>query len=290
MPIGIGGIISGAGSLLGGLFGSNAASDAAKAQTKAANQATALSAAEVQAIMEQLRPFLQTGTTANQVLAANYFGINGPGGTFAPNAPFLQPISSTVGGPPNPNDPNLRAGFQASPGYQYQLGQQQNAIQNSAAGRTGAISGNMLRELQQNAQGLAGQDWWQNYNAMVGNYGNRYQDIANQRNTIIGGLGTMAGAGQNAAVQGGGFGTSAVNQIGNNLNLAGSAQAAGILGSSNAMSGGINSAIQNLFGGGGGSGSGGSNPLSFLFGNSGQSNFDPFLGMNTTPGQNLGAF
>jgi hypothetical protein len=46
-----------------------------------------------------------------------------------------------------PTDPSLASQFQASPGYQYNLQQQQNAIQNSAAGKTGALSGNMLQAL-----------------------------------------------------------------------------------------------------------------------------------------------
>lgn len=269
MPIAlIGGAIAGAGSLASGILGSNAASDAASTQAKSANKAAGISAAEFQAIMEQLKPFLQTGTTANQVLGENYFGI-GQGGTYDPNAPFLQPISSQIGAPPDPNDPRLREAFQASPGYKYQLDQSNDAIQNSAAGRTGAVSGNMMKALQANATGLAGQDWWNNYKAVLGNYGNRYQDIADQRKTVIGGLGNLAGAGQNAAAQTGGFGTSAANAIGGNLNLAGSAQAAGTLGSNNALTGGMNNAIWSLLQGQGG----GSSPLAYLLGNSGRSGY-----------------
>jgi hypothetical protein len=267
MPIGA--IIGAGSSLLGGLFGSDAASSAASAQAKAANRATDLQGLEFQAIMAQLMPFLKMGTTANQVLGSNYFGVDGQGGTFNPNAPFLQPISSVIGQPPNPNDPNLRSQFTASPGYQYQLDQMNNATQNSAAARTGAISGNMMKGLQTNAQGLASGDWWTNFNAVNQNYQQKYQDQGDIRNQIINYLTGLAGSGQNAAAQLGGFGQNAASAIGSNLIGAGNARAAGIVGSSNAMSGGLNgaaSSLSSLFGGGG---SGGSNPLDFLFGNSG---------------------
>lgn len=229
-------------------------------------------------------PFLNSGTTANQVLSANYFGINGPSGVFDPNAPFLQPISSQIGGPPsptgalappNPSDPTLAAKFQQSPGYQYALSQTSDAIQNSAAGRTGAISGNMLRALQGNAQGLASQDYgnfynnlvnsWSNlYPATVQNYQQQYSDASNNRNQIIGALSNMASAGQGAGVQQGNFGQQAVTGIGNNIIGGANAQAAGTIGSANALTGGINGVLNSLNAGGSGN-----NPLNFLFGNSG---------------------
>jgi hypothetical protein len=244
MPI-FGGLISGAGSLLGGIFGASGASDAANIQAGAARQASQLQFQEFKDIQDKLSTFLKLGTNAANVLSNNYFGID-QSGDFNPNAPLLQPISGTVGAPPNPNDPALRQAFMASPGYQYNLQQSGNAIQNSAAGRTGAVSGNMMRALQQNASGLASGDWWTNYQQMLNNYANRYNDVANQRSTIIGGLGTLAGSGQNAAAQLGGFGQSAVNAIGNNLNLAGSAGAAGVLGANNALSSGISGAFNSI--------------------------------------------
>ncbi len=258
MPIG--GIIGGIGSAIGGLFGGSAASDAAAAQAKAAQQATQLQGEEFLAIQQALLPFLKLGTTGANVLDNNFFGIS-PEGGFNPNAPFLQPISSVIGQPPNPNDPNLRNAFAASPGYQYQLDQMNNATQNSAAARTGAVSGNMLRQLQTNAQGLASGDWWNN--------GQQYQDQGDLRNQIINALTNIGGSGQNAAAQLGGFGQSAASSIGNNLNLAGSARAAGILGSSNALSNGFSGAANSL----GSLFSGGNNPLSFLFGNNSGQDF-----------------
>lgn len=252
MPIG--GIISGIGSLAGGLFGSSAASDAAKAQADAAKQATELQKQEFQQITNNMLPFLQGGQNALGPLMALY--LSGEPGQFGPS--FDKSIASQVGPPPSPADPALRSQFIASPGYNYALQQSGNAIQNSAAGQTGALSGNMLRALQGNANGLASQDWWNFYNAMVNNYASRYGDIAKFRSDITGTLGNLAGAGQNAAANLGAAGQNYANAAGANLNLAGSANAAGILGSSNALSGAFNNlannssftnAISQLFGG-----------------------------------------
>ena len=264
MPIG--GIISGAGSLLGGLFGANAASDAASAQAKAANQAAGISANEFTAIQQQLQPFKELGTNAASVLG-QLFGITyRPDQAGSPiNGMFNSPISQIVGAPPSPTDPNLVNQFHASPGYQYALQQSGNAIQNSAAGKTGAVSGNMLKALQTNATGLADQDYQNFYNNLLTNYGARYNDAANNRNQIINVLSGLGGQGQNAAAQLGGFGQNAVNTIGNNLNLAGSANAAGIVGSTNALTNAfnslsnnpsVNSALSFLFNGGNGNGYG----------------------------------
>lgn len=263
MPFG--GILSAIGAVAGGVIGANGAQNAAKIQANAANNATNLQGLEYSDIAAKLQPFLQRGTTADQVLSNNYFGVS-PTGTFNPNAPFLQPISSTVGAPPSPTDPTLVSQFRASPGYQYALDQSGNAIQNSAAGKTGAISGNMLKALQTNATGLADQDFSNFYTNLVNNYSTRYNDVANNRNQIINVLSALGGQGQNAAAQLGGFGQNAVTSIGNNLNLAGSAQAAGTLGTTNAITNAVNSLANNssvnsalsfLFNGGSGSGSGG---------------------------------
>lgn len=255
MPIG--GIIGGIGSLIGGL----GASDAASQQAASAMQGLSLEKAAYQDIASKLLPFLQIGTTGANVLANNFYGIN-PAGGYNPNAPYLQPISSVVGAPPSPTDRNLVAQFVASPGYQYNLQQMTDAVQNSAAGKTGAVSGNMLRALQQNASGLASQDWNSFYNNLVNNYGLRYNDIANNRNSVTNLLQYLAGSGQNAAAQQGGIAQSLAQAGAGQLNLLGSANAAGSLGFGNALSNALNnpnlqnslsSGINYLFGGGGGS-------------------------------------
>jgi len=266
MPIGAAAII-GAGTLGAGFFGANAAQSAASTQAKAANQAAGISANEFLSTQQQLQPFKDLGGNAAALLGQLFGLTTGPGQTSDPRYGSLYgSISSQIGAPPSPTDPSLTNQFRASPGYQYALGQSSNAIQNSAAGRTGAVSGNMLKALQTNATGLADQDYSNFYNNLVNNYSTRYNDVANNRNQIVSVLSALGGQGENAAAQTGTFGANAASSIGNNLNLAGSAQAAGTLGSANALttalnslSGNpsVNSALSFLFNGGSGGGGSG---------------------------------
>lgn len=275
------GAIAGAiGSVVGGLNQSSAIGDASKASTRAAELAAQLQYQQYADTANKLLPFLNTGTTANQVLSSNYFGINGPDGTFNPNAPFLQPISAQIGGPPsptgnlappNPSDPRLAAEFQQSPGYAFNVREAMNAIQNSAAGRTGAVSGNMFRALQDRAAGLASNDYGNWYNNLVNswqnlwtannqNYTQNYNDVNTQRNRIIGVLQNLASGGAQAGTNTGQFGQQAVSNIGANLGTAAAAQGAGAIGQANTLSGLFqNPQLQ----------TGISNGLNYLFGNSG---------------------
>lgn len=195
------------------------------------------------------------------------------------------PTVPTIPGAPNPNDPALRAAFTASPGYQYQLDQANQAITNSGAAKTGALSGNTLRALQTNATGLASQDWWNNYNNVVGNwlnnvnagqqtfqnqsgqYTDQYNMALQQRQNVTNALQNLISGGQSAAAGQGSAGIALGQSIGNTLTNSGGARAAGILGASNAnasMFNSIGNSLSQLFGQGGtGAGAGGN----FLGGN-----------------------
>lgn len=247
MPIGaiLGGLISGGASL----FGSSQIAGAA-------NQATQLQQQEFQTIQQQLAPFLNTGTNANQLLAM-LFGVPGTAGATATpgQGMFWNPISSIVGAPPSPTDASLQSQFLASPGYQYQLGQMNNATQNLLGKTGGAVNGNMLRALQGNAQGLASQDWGNFYNNLVQNYGSRYGDVQNQRNQILAVLQNLAAAGQGAAAQTGQFGMQSVTNQGN-FGLQGAiAGATGLQGGANSLTNllnnpSVNSSLNYLVSGG----------------------------------------
>jgi hypothetical protein len=116
------------------------------------------------------------------------------------------------GGSVNPS------GFQQSPGYQWQMDQGLTAVENSAAAKGGLSGGNTLKALQSYGTGLANQDWY--------NY--------------LGQLGGLSASGQNAAANLGGIATTTGQGIGNSLITAGNAQAGGIAGSTNALTGAIN--------------------------------------------------
>lgn len=266
MPIG--GIIGGLGSAIGGLFGASSADKAAKQQSDAINRAIDLQQQQFQQTSQNMLPFLNAGDTALNDLLNTLIPSQAP-----QNLNLLDPISSLVGPAPTPNAPG--ANFQSSPGYNYQLQQMMNGIQNSAAGRTGAVSGNMLRSLQANAGGLANQDFWNWYNALNNSYLQKYGDMSNMRNQAISLISNLASGGQNAAANLGTTGVQAVGNIANSLAALGSAQAAGTLGASNALSGafsGLSGSLSKLFGGGG------SSSLNYLLGdggsNSGPGYFD----------------
>jgi hypothetical protein len=290
MPIGA--IIGGIGGLFGAGEQASATRDAANATAGAQRYAADLQHQQFEQIQNNMQPFMAGGTQAFNTLEGGFFGIgsgNSMGGGFDPGAEFLQPISASVGPPPSPTDPrfaslggstltgapsptdpNLQSQFRASPGYDYLIRQMTDATQNSAAGRTGAISGNMLTSLQRNAGGIADQDWWnfynqdvsswsnnnQNwwnvYNGINANYGQQYQDQANRRNQIISALGGFGATGQNAAASLGGFGQAAATSMGNAAVGAANATGAGRIGAANAFSGaipGVTNAISSLFGG-----------------------------------------
>lgn len=288
MPIGsiIGGVIGAAGSLFGGSSAADGARETAAAQRYAAD----LQHRQFEEIQNNMRPFMEGGTEAFDSLLGRFgMGPNagGPGG-----GSFLTSIGDTMGGPPpspenqtatnaaagwnmraapNPDDPTLRDRFQHSPGYDYLIRSMTDATQNSAAGRTGAISGNMIGSLQRNAAGIADQDWWNFYDRDVSswsnnnqnwwnvyqginqNYQQRYQDQANNRNQMISALGSFGASGQNAAANLGGFGQAAATSMGNAAVGAANANAAGRVAMSNGITGAagqIGNAFTSMMGGG----------------------------------------
>jgi hypothetical protein len=137
--------------------------------------------------------------------------------TQANQAPWLAAGQKALGN--LTNDP--AAAFQSDPGYQYALDQQQRAIQHSAAARGTLGSGNTLKALQQNAIGLADQ-----------NYGNWWNRQAG-----------LAGVGQAAANNLAAYGQNNANNVSQLLVGQGDARASGIAGSANAWNAGIGTAV-----------------------------------------------
>lgn len=252
MPFAAAAVLGGS-SLIGSLIGANASSNAADTTAASARRAAALQAGEFGLTQQNLLPFLQTGTTANQVLSSNYLGVDGPTGTFNPNAPFLQSPLSRMGPPPSYNMPGFTAGmYQHSPGYNAALQGGVEALQNAGTTTTGALSGNTLKALQGYGTQAANQDYQQAYQNYATNYSNQFTgnnanfwnqyNAGNQQNqNIFNWLSQLGGGGQSAAAGLGGLGATAAGNAGNALIGAGSANAAGMLGVGNAFSGGLNS-------------------------------------------------
>jgi hypothetical protein len=163
-----------------------------------------------------------------------------------------------LGAPPAYNLPNYtESQFQASPGYQFQKQQGINAIQNAAGPTSGALSGNTLRALQTFGTGLANQDWWnwlnnqqQNYNTAYGagnqQYWQQYQGNANQMANIYQQLLGLSSLGSSAATNQGAQGVNLAGLATSSLNNVGNALAAGQIGSTQALTGGLSSAFKSL--------------------------------------------
>lgn len=118
--------------------------------------------------------------------------------------------------------------FQVDPGYLFRQQEGNRAIENSAAARGMQLSGANLKGLQRFNSGLASQE----YGAAFG------RDSAN-KDRAYNYLSGVSGTGLGAASQTGAFGASASGSIADLMTQAGNAQAAGAVGSGNALSGAL---------------------------------------------------
>ena len=183
------------------VISSNAATDAANTQANAAAQASATQLQMFNQMRGDLQPYMQQGTTS------------------------LADLQKLMANP---------SMVTQLPGYQFQMGQGIDAINNSAAAK--GFTGNTMRDLTTFGQGMAS-----NY------YSDYWKKLMEQINM-----------GQNSAAGVGNAGINTGQSIGNNMIGAGNALAAGQVGSANAMATGIGGAsgslstiLQSLMNGGG---------------------------------------
>lgn len=172
-------------------------------------------------------PAGSNGTTApNTGTGSSPFNIGGgasPGGTPATSS---QPLGNQTtntgsnGAPTTTNASSQFSNFFNSPGYQFALGQGQQAVQRGAAASGNLYSTNTLNQLDTNAQGYA----------------------STQYNNYVSQLMGLAGIGSGATAGTVGAATTAGNNISANQLSAGNANASGILGSSGAIGGAITNA------------------------------------------------
>lgn len=218
MPYGY--AIAAGGAILGSVISSNGAQSAAQTQANAANSASQVEQNMFNTTQANLQPYMQAGTSS---LSALLSGLGLGGNPGAPGYGSLtQPFTAQQ--------------FQSSPGYQFQLQQGLQGVQNASSATGGIQGGNTLKALTQYGQGVANQDY---YNAM-----NAYTQ---QQNNTFNKLQTVAGSGQNAAANLGSLGSSVAGQIGSNTIGAGNATAAGQVGASNALGSGVSNLAQMAF-------------------------------------------
>lgn len=124
--------------------------------------------------------------------------------------------------------------YTQSPGYEVRLAEGQRAIEGSAASRGNLLSGAAQKALLRHGQDYATHDY--------DNFLKRYYDSLTPYQSMAG-LGMTATGGTVAS------GTNMANQASSYLQNMGNAQAAGYINSANAITGGINSGINNALAG-----------------------------------------
>lgn len=176
-------------SVIGGLIGKSGSKNAAAAQQQASATAVAEQRRQYDLTRQDQMPWMDAGRGALDRLTTASTGDN--------------------------------SNFFASPDYNFRRTEGQRGMEQSAAARGGAFSGNALRALSDYNQNLASGeygDWW-----------NRQAGIA--------------GVGQAATNQVGQLGAQSANNIGQLQLASGDARASGIIGSANAMNQGINNGL-----------------------------------------------
>lgn len=193
------------GGIASSIISSNAAGKAADAQTQAANTAANTQLGIFNQTQSNLAPYNQMGQSALSQLAS-LFGL-GPGGS---------------GGPSQQSAGAATSALTNYPGYQFGLGQGQQALDRSAASRGLLLSGAQLKDSQQFGQQYGLQQAWNPYVSQLNNF---------------------ASLGENAAATTGNIGANTGASVANSQLAAGQATASGIVGSSNAINSGIGSGI-----------------------------------------------
>jgi type II secretory pathway pseudopilin PulG len=202
-------IIGGGATLAAGYLGSQAAKSAANKQADAARYAAQLQQEQFDLTNEQQKPYREAGYTA----LSDISGMK----------PYLTKQFT-------PED--FAAGI--DPGYAFRQQQGQEATNRMANTAGGLIGGNALQGLENYSQGLASQE-----------YGNAFNRFQTGRENIYNTLASIAGLGQTSLGQTTAAGTTAAGNIGANIANAGAAQAGGIVGSANALAGGLTGVGQN---------------------------------------------
>lgn len=218
--------------VVSGVLGANAATDAAEMQANAQRESAAMQKAMFDKQNQQQTGYRAAGQGALSQIGAlgsgqyqTYDEAGNPVGTPQTGSGYLTKQFT-------PQD--FAEGI--DPGYAFRLKQGQEQAMRQANLGGGAISGNALAGLQDYTQGQASQE-----------YANTFNRFQTQRGNIYNTLASIAGLGQTSLGQTGTAGTQAGANIGQAISNAGSASAAGTVGSANAISGGIQGAANQYY-------------------------------------------
>ena len=203
------GSITAGGAILGaGALGAGASIGSALIGSNAAKDAAGIQATSAaNALAQQKSIFDQT-----QANFAPYLGV-GKGATYSLGQLYgIGPDGSSTGAQPD------YSGFTNSPDYQFAQQQGSLGLDRYENAKGLALSGGALKDVSQFNQGLASQQY--------GNYFNRLMGLSQ--------------LGSGAASAAAGSGANFSSQMSNSIQGQGQAQAAGVVGSANALSGGLN--------------------------------------------------
>ena len=230
----VGGLASAGGSVASGLLGSNAATTAAGQEVNQENQALDFQKQMFATQQANQAPYLAAGTTSlGQLMTALGNGTFGSGSLGA--APQFTGTFTA---------PTL-AQAQQTPGYQFTAQQGSKGILEGSGAAGGAISGGTLKALDSYNTGLADSTYndvfnraLQTYNTGLQGYQAQlqgYQTAANAQQQEFSQMFAPAQLGENATANINQTGTQASTNVGNLMSSIGQSQAAGTVGSSNAL-------------------------------------------------------
>jgi hypothetical protein len=249
----IGAIAGGISSIVGGIMGSNASSNAAAQEQAAYGNAENYQKQNANlAIGQQQATTGQIGNELAPYTAAGTQGVNSLASMLAPGGSLTQGYGSFAA--------PTAAQAEQQPGYQFQLTQGLNALQNSAAARGGLLSTGNAKNIENYAQGLASTNYNNAYNQALQGYQTNASTFYNNQNNLYNRLAGLTNTGLSATGQLTGLQQSGANaltniyqgtgqEVGQEMIGAGQAQAAGTVGSSNALTSGIAGGINALGGG-----------------------------------------
>lgn len=221
-----------------------AGSQAAGAAKSGADKSVALAQNQEAATRQDLFPYNVLGqNAANAIQAGQFqFGIADMSDVNAARGYFNQAAALGSG-------PGAQAALEATPGYQFARNQGLQAAQNSAAARGLGVSGAALKGAATYATGLADQTYTNQFNKLVQSGQNSLNANTAQQGNITNTYNRLADTakiGENAAAKTGDISATLTNQAGQGLIASGNAQAAGIAGIGNSISGNANSGAQNF--------------------------------------------
>ena len=204
--IGIGSLVGGGLSLWGSSMQANASQNAANTEASTQQQIAQMQQNMYNQTRSDLSPYRQSGSQAL--------------GKLSQMSPFSFQFN------------------QSDPSYQFRMQQGLAGVNASAAARGGYFSGATGQALTNYGQGLASEEYGNEYNRALQTYQTNFNDLYN-----------VANMGENAAAQTGQMGQQAMNSMGNAMGNAASAQAGGMTGAANAWAGGLQGVNNNLMSG-----------------------------------------